>query len=207
MKKIVIYLILLTILISGCSKRIRSFEYRGVNYRYEEKLHDGTLVYTAENENKSPITIKPGHNENYDRMYEIQIENEEYTVTKRISGKIDIKYPNGQEGYYHRTEKGIQRQGVTGYETPDTIVRFVVKDQEKSRRSIIKINWQFLFYGLITTGVGYIAYVCPEIFWYLNSGWKYKNAEPSDFYKTLTSTCGILGMVVGGLMFIISFFT
>ncbi|TCT16725.1 hypothetical protein EDC18_10120 [Natranaerovirga pectinivora] len=49
-------------------------------------------------------------------------------------------------------------------------------------------------------------YAYPEFGWELNHGWKYRNAEPSDFYIESTKFFGVLTMIVSTILIIIGLF-
>ncbi len=59
----------------------------------------------------------------------------------------------------------------------------------------------YILLGIGMCIVGAISIFAPKVGWYLDSGWKYKNTEPSDFYIIMSRFGGALTLIIGiGLM-------
>lgn len=56
-----------------------------------------------------------------------------------------------------------------------------------------------VLFGFILVVMGIINIVSPETGWYLQDGWKYRNAEPSEEALVWGRICGV-GMVIGGII-------
>ena len=130
-------------------------------------------------------TISDGTN-----IYEFTYEgdSEDYSVT--------IEYPNG--GSYHWGESGGFGSGGGNskydpqrYTDADILIRLL---QENAPKGIRIGN---ILAALVLIGGGIFCIACPETVWYLESGWRYRDAEPSDFALGVTRFSGIAAIVIG----------
>ncbi|GMQ64628.1 DUF6199 family natural product biosynthesis protein [Vallitalea maricola] len=54
-----------------------------------------------------------------------------------------------------------------------------------------------LLFGIVLFILGVVSIVSPETTWFLNRGWMYKKAEPSELYLTLVKIGGVIGCIAG----------
>ena len=149
---------------------------------------DGT-VYVIDSENG---TISDG---TYTYQYKISGSSSGYT--------IDITYPDGST-YWWRTQKsGSFSTGSGGwsddydenrYVDGDTLCDVLEADvpEEKESKSVLLI-FLFLIVGVFNAAFPYAA-------WYLEYGWRYKNAEPSDMALGLSRLGGIVAIIIAVIM-------
>lgn len=64
-----------------------------------------------------------------------------------------------------------------------------------------KTDAKVIILSLVLIAIGVISIIAPRKMWYLNYGWRFKNAEPSDVAIVLNRVCGAV-LVVIGLVFI-----
>ncbi|WP_245600037.1 DUF6199 family natural product biosynthesis protein [Paenibacillus harenae] len=63
----------------------------------------------------------------------------------------------------------------------------------------------FIFVMLILIGI--VNIIFPSIGWYLKHGWAVDgDSEPSDTYLFMTKFGGVIAVVIGSILLIISFF-
>lgn len=55
----------------------------------------------------------------------------------------------------------------------------------------------YILLGIVMCVIGTIGFFAPEVGWFLESGWKYKNAEPSEFYIVMSKFGGMITAIVG----------
>jgi hypothetical protein len=51
--------------------------------------------------------------------------------------------------------------------------------------------------GFILIIVGIIGAAFPQAMWYMSEGWKFKDAEPSDFYLIMNRVMGVVAVIIG----------
>ena len=66
-------------------------------------------------------------------------------------------------------------------------------------------NYGRIIIAVILAGIGLFNIVRPRTAWFLDSGWKYKDAEPSDMALSAHVIGGILAMVIAIIVFITAF--
>jgi hypothetical protein len=84
----------------------------------------------------------------------------------------------------------------TGYLSPlalETIITSDVPDQMESK------IWQWIL-GLTSIGLGLIMMVKPRSVWYMEYGWKFKNAEPSDMALGANCFAGLVIVICGVIL-------
>lgn len=59
----------------------------------------------------------------------------------------------------------------------------------------------YMLLGVVLVLVGLFQFVSPETMWKFNWGWRFKNAEPSDFALKAGMFSGVLTIVLGIIMF------
>ena len=135
-----------------------------------------------------------------------------YTYTISTSNdKTDytIRYPNG--GVYHWTQEEYTGYGgwngyydEAGYISGDYLLS-VLRDLPESKRQEHHADApQGLIYGIALLLIGVLCVGVPELSFYANYGWAIKDAEPSELYLGWTKAIGILFVVVGFLMTMVS---
>lgn len=60
-----------------------------------------------------------------------------------------------------------------------------------------------IIFAIICLGIGALNIFCPELGWYLSEGWKFRDAEPSDFALTMTRIGGVISVIIGFIFFVI----
>ena len=120
--------------------------------------------------------------------YTYEGDSEDYSVT--------IEYPNG--GSYHWGESGGFGSGGGNskydpqrYTDADILIQLLQENAPKGIR-IGKI-----LAALVLIGGGIFCIACPETVWYLESGWRYRDAEPSDLALGVARISGVAAIVIG----------
>lgn len=63
-----------------------------------------------------------------------------------------------------------------------------------------------LFLGVVSVIVGFINVKFPTFFWYITTGWKFQDAEPSDIALGLNKFVGYFLLLVGAAVILDFFF-
>ena len=152
---------------------------------------------------------------NETKMYAVAIEGEEFTVDtvnqvimtqddvcyeyECYKNRIVIKYPNGAEYRTNFHEYGNDSGYTKGYDEEqyvagDILVDVLAKERGKANR--FKEWAPKILVSVLCIGIGLGALIRPDIAWFFQYGWKFKNAEPSDD--------SLIGMRFGGVISIIA---
>ena len=168
---IVILSLLLAVSLVGCGEQ----EPLEVTDRYGN-------AYTIDPEQG---TISDGEN-TYEYTYEG--DSEDFTIT--------IHYPNGGRYQYSQsngfgTGSGNARYSENFYVAGELLADILQENIPKrgSARNILA--------ALVLAGGGIFLLACPEVAWYWQSGWRYKNAEPSDIALSVTRISGVVAIIIG----------
>ncbi|MBQ3534202.1 MAG: hypothetical protein IJA56_03455 [Clostridia bacterium] len=54
--------------------------------------------------------------------------------------------------------------------------------------------------GLLLIPLGVLQAVFPQAFWFINHGWRYKDAEPSELALGLGRAGGVIVIIVGFIL-------
>jgi uncharacterized membrane protein HdeD (DUF308 family) len=84
----------------------------------------------------------------------------------------------------------------TGYLSPSALRTIISSDVPNQIESNI---WQWII-GLTSIGLGLIMMVKPRSVWYLEYGWKFKNAEPSDTALGANCLAGFVMVICGVIL-------
>lgn len=124
---------------------------------------------------------------------------------------MTFTYPDGET--YRCMQNGSTSSGAvfsSGSTSPDfdfdkypdgmTLKR--VLEQSPSAKSEKKStkNWGIILFLLF---VGGINTACPQLTWYLDVGWKVKDAEPSEAALGWSRTVGVVLLIVAVVMMIV----
>ena len=160
---------------------------------------DGT-VYTVTPIDNDKGTITDGTN-TYSYRYD----------TSGSSYGVTFTYPDGET--YRCTQNGSTSSGAAfssgsasldfdfdKYPDGMTLDRVLkrspaAKHEEKSTKS-----WGIILFLLF---VGGINTACPQLTWYLDVGWKVKDAEPSEAALAWSRGTGIVMLVIAGIMILV----
>lgn len=163
--------LLLTLVLAGCGEQ-------GPVYAVDRYGNEYTI-------DREQGTISDGTH-TYEYTYEG--DSEDYSVT--------IEYPNG--GSYHWGESGGFGSGGGNskydpqrYTDADILIRLL---QENAPKGIRIGN---ILAALVLIGGGIFCIACPETVWYLESGWRYRDAEPSDLALGVARISGVAAIVIG----------
>ena len=113
---------------------------------------------------------------------------------------ITFTYPNGAT-YWYRQSGGSGSAGwssnydESAYVSGDTLVDMVCKvlEQQPQRR----IGPGRILAALLLAGFGIFSIACPQTVWYWESGWRYKDAEPSDTALSVARISGAAALIIG----------
>lgn len=147
-------------------------------------VQNGETVYTVDTEN---CTISDGTN-----VYR-------YEGTIR---SVNITYPDGSTYWWH-TENTFSYGGWSDDYDPDRyvagdVLRDVLRGSAPAERS--SKNGPLIF---LLLAVGILNTVSPSMAWYLQYGWRFKDAEPSDMALGLNRVGGIAALVIAVIMILV----
>ena len=126
-----------------------------------------------------------------------------YTYVYGSSGGT-ITYPDGN--YYTWKEINGAVTGSSSLGFDDTshvdpwVLRAVIGEAEQTNSTSGR---KHVGVGIILLVVGIVSAVWPDKIWYLNWGWRYKDAEPSDMALTLNRIGGVIAAVIGLVLIIV----
>ena len=122
-----------------------------------------------------------------------------YTVTPIDNDKGTIS--DGTNTYSYRYDASGSGYSVT-FTYPDGMTLKRVLEQSPSAKSEKKStkNWGIILFLLF---VGGINTACPQLTWYLDVGWKVKDAEPSEAALGWSRTVGVVLLIVAVVMMIV----
>jgi len=151
-------------------------------------------TYTVEKDSKT-FEVNLEHNTIFDgtHTYEYEFSGDS------SSYDINIIYPNGAAFYW--SQSGYSGHGGWSddydpslYVDGDTLREVIVEKAPNPSNPGKLIAAIFLF------AVGSFNAASPRTAWYLEYGWRYKNAEPSDLALGLNRVGGILAVFAGAVI-------
>ncbi len=165
--------------------------------------------------NKAPTTVEGYYN---GRDYVVDTENctvtmdgDTYTYTLRVtpgqSAQLKLTYPDGTWSSYsgHMTQYGISGTGsdssgfVRGRYLSCDALWYALDVDEQIEGNAGGAGYMLL--GVVLVLLGVFQFVSPETMWKFNWGWRFKNAEPSDFALKMGMLSGALTIVLGIIVF------
>ena len=163
-------LILLAALLCGCTAAATTYT-----------VTRNGVDYTVDTENK---TISDGL---YTYLYEVEGTSDRRSTT--------ITYPGGAR-YYWTQNGGSGSGGWTDdyapdrYTDGDTLLAVLETNAPKEYSG-------HPFLGLLLIALGIWHALDPHSAWYTNSGWRYRDAEPSDLALVVARVSGVVAILFG----------
>ena len=155
-------------------------------------------VYTV-NMNGTDYVVDPDNRTISDGKHTYQ-----YDLTVGSSNySIEITYPDGSTFWWNAQTSGGVTTGGGGWSDDYDAGRYVDGQtlcdviEERAPQTSSNTN-VFLIFVLIAVGI--FNTVWPRAAWYLEYGWCYKNAEPSDLVLGLNRVGGIIAIIVAVIM-------
>ncbi|TCT16724.1 hypothetical protein EDC18_10119 [Natranaerovirga pectinivora] len=196
MKKRLLLMIFVILILSSCYGRgNNNIQYRGRTYGLE-KVTNNSYVFKSSS-GGGAITINTFDRSSSMKRYDVYIGSNVY-ILNGDTNRINVIYPNGQKTFAMRN--GGAGKLVEGYPWPIDFMHLIISFEEMINRP--KTNNEHFFYGIIFIGIGIYSYKNPELGWYLKHGWKYRNAEPSDFYIAGIKVLCVILVLIGLFLFI-----
>ena len=176
MKRLYVLLLIVSVLVCGCSGKPSSAD--------RTIIREGTeFVINAENG-----TITEGED-----VYRFSVEGNRVTIT----------YPNGGT-YTWEKGGGIGYSSVSAdYDDVRYVPGSVLMDvlaEEPLRNTDSDIG--MVIGGLACLAIGLWSVLFPHSVQYLRHGWRYRDAEPSDMALTVIRLGGILASILGAIVFL-----
>jgi hypothetical protein len=173
MKKIYIFLLTMVILISlcGCSS--------SANTTYTVTKDGTDFIVDPENS-----TISDGVN-----TYQ-------YTFSGNTTTyKVEITYPDSSSYWFSMQNNNGNGGWSENYDENRFIAGDTLRDVliEKAPKESFPGKVVFI---ILLLGIGVFNMVSPHTAWYLEYGWRYKNAEPSDLALGLNRVGGVFAIIV-----------
>lgn len=155
----------------------------------------GDSAYTVTVDGTNYV-IDPENSTVFDGRYTYQ-----YQFSRSASDySIDITYPDGSTYWWEwQTNGGFGGGGGGGsddydenrYASGDMLCNILMAGSPAPRKS----NSGMILIAVIVLGIGLFNAISPHTAWYLSSGWKYKNAEPSDAALGFARLGGIAAII------------
>lgn len=188
-----ILLVVMVITLSACSTGPRGTEIQTVE-------HNGNIVMLTFNYDERTITAS---NEWNDTGEANAVYPYEYN-----GGNITITYPNGAVWIESPTSTGAVFSWDDNYDPQryiegDVLARYLEEaHRPQSREGIVGIG----FACLIMAAIGVVMFAVPEELIEMKYGWRFKNAEPTEFAVWEVRIGGIIIVVVAIVIFLIAAF-
>ena len=186
-------LVVMVITLSACSTGPRGTEIQTVE-------HNGNIVMLTFNYDERTITAS---NEWNDTGEANAVYPYEYN-----GGNITITYPNGAVWIESPTSTGAVISWDDNYDPQryiegDVLARYLEEaHRPQSREGIVGIG----FACLIMAAIGVVMFAVPEELIEMKYGWRFKNAEPTEFAVWEVRIGGIVVVVVAIVIFLIAAF-
>ena len=135
-----------------------------------------------------------------------------YSWEARASGgfSFHLTYPDGNKWWWTQENNSGYGGFSDGYESrnpeyPDGFMlkNMLVDGEMISRKDVSGPN---PLIAVLLLAVGAWGTVSPESLWYVEHGWRYRNAEPSDLALSVNRCTGIVCLAVGILMLLLRIF-
>ena len=159
----------------------------------------GTSSTYTVNKNGTDYVIDPDNGTISDGKHTCQ-----YEISESSGGYIiNITYPDGSTYWWRAQRSGNVTTGAGGWSDDYDADRYADGQtlcdviEEKIPQTSGNAN-VFLIFILIAVGI--FNTVWPRAAWYLEYGWRYKNAEPSDLVLGLNRFGGIIAILVAVIM-------
>ena len=180
MKKLLIPILGILLMFSLCAC---SSSDTGTSSTYTVNKYGTDYVVDPDNR-----TISDGK---YTYQYDLTVDSSNYS--------IDITYPDGSTFWWSAQSSGSTTTGFGGwsddYDEGRYADGYTLCDvvEERVPQSSGNPN---IFLVLVLLAVGLFNAIWPRAAWYLEYGWRYKNAEPSDLVLGLNRFGGIIAIIV-----------
>ena len=115
------------------------------------------------------------------------------------SYKIDITYPNGSTFHWTQSEFAGYGAQSDNYDEELYVSGEVLCDVIATKAPTPSNPVKFIAV-IFLIGIGLFNAAVPHVAWYLSYGWRYKDAEPSDFSLGFGRIGGIIAIIVGVFM-------
>lgn len=202
----VISILILALLLSSCqrAKPQRVFNVGGLTYAYSEVRGDVVTYRSTAGESTMAVTVEPDPNrELRQNRYRIVIDGQVYLLSGD-SRRVELIFPDGREvGTEYSGSMSLGYAGIgdqVSFEEwglADDLHKMLFPEPQRSTRS----SGSF-FIGLLLLASGAFSAANPRAAWFLNRGWMYRDAEPSDLYLGLSRVGGIIGVIIGLLVMV-----
>ncbi len=172
--RIVIFVLLISLLFTGCTSVPEPYTYQGGGktievYPAEGKLVCGLEVYT-------------------------------YTVSESgNSTHYHITYPNGGSYYWSQSGWSGSGGGSDGYNELMYIPGMTLVDAIRAGEDQTPFPW----YALILGGLGALLFFFPKESFHVTYGWRFRDAEPSGAYLGFTRFTGGAAMALAVVLFLV----
>ena len=154
-------------------------------------------TYTIEKNGKSYV-VETENGTIYDGNYTY-----EYTFSGNSSScRIHIDYPNGAS-YQYQMSDGIGKMNATGdydsekYADGDILCEVLLEKVPQ------KLDFGNVLIEILLAAAGLFFCVFPRAAWYLECGWRFRKADPSDLALGINRTVGIVLIVTAILLLLL----
>ncbi len=174
MRKISFFILVTVLLLTVCSCSSSS------PTTYTVEVKGETLTIDTENKTISDGTY----------LYEYDISGYDLTIT----------YPNGTIYSWTTDRYGNGSGGWDSDYDPYRYVPFSTLQAALEEQEYNHTPPKNIFPILLLLGLGIFVEAAPRAAWYLEYGWRFKDAEPSDLALGLNRFCGVILLVVAVVM-------
>lgn len=177
-RALIILALLLSFFLCACSRAETAKIY---------EIEKNGKIYTIDTENK---TIYDGANK---YRYSVNFESD--------SSSVKIYYPDGSSYWWNERKTDYGSSGTGGWSDDYEPSKYVSGDilwdilQERAPR-VAGSSTKNVLLIIIFLAIGILNIVYPEVGWYLEYGWRFKDAKPSEIALIFNRAGGVIVVIV-----------
>ncbi len=208
-KNLLIVLALLSLLlVAGCNSQAQTVVFNHLQYHLVQQqgstkiyqcVPDQGLVIEDQGSSKT-YACDPNQKLQVDETAngaKVTVDSKVYLVTGTAQ-EMQVILPGGQAvtmHYSQNSSSGATAPGVNptmeDWNRVDELHTLLYPEQNTPANP-----WLHVF-GLILIGIGLLGILNPRLYWLINEGWKFENAEPSEIYLLLARIGGGVAILAG----------
>lgn len=123
--------------------------------------------------------------------------------------KVEFTYPDGSTFWWYTIEYG----SYGGWSNDYSAARYVdgdvlcqVLEAEMTVEPAKKVSGGLFLMSIVLLAVGMMNVASPHTAWYVEYGWRYKDAEPSDLALAANRVGGVVAIIVAVIVFLAAIF-
>lgn len=119
---------------------------------------------------------------------------------------MEIKYPDGSSWWWSQDDRSGMGAGYGGhsdnYDEDKYVSGYVLQEVLEEKAPKAPKQGKNILIIVLLFGIGIFCLAAPKAAWYLEYGWHYKDAEPSEASIVICRVSGAVLIVIGVIMII-----